>query len=300
MKHNFNYIFLIYIFFTIGCEEPLNWQSVENPKNLVVEGLILNHKGSYIRLSNSTNYNGVLESGNTTPVTGATVIIEDSNGNTHNFYEQSIPGTYVDTDNKNDFNGVIGMSYKVLIETIGGKEYASKSERINEVANFDSLYYLSQKKEKINEYNNIQVERGFQVFSNFQFDSTSKYIRWGWSYIKTASGFPSQFVEDFGYVNVTKRMIFNSERINKFEILYLKKMKNKVHYNLTVKQCNISKEAYEFWEKVKDQEINTGTVFDSQPSQINGNIYNINDPNEIVFGFVSAASVVEREIEFIL
>ncbi len=298
MKHNFNYIFLIYIFFTVGCEEPLNWQPVENSKNLVVDGLILNHKGSYIRLSNSTSYNSVLDAGNVTPLIGATVIIEDSNGNIHNFYEQLIPGTYVDTENTDPFYGVIGLSYKLHIKTTQGKEYTSKTERLNETAYFDSLFYLPQKKEKINAHNNVIVERGIQIYSNFQFGSSSQYIRWGWSYVKTTPGIPPQIVQDFGYTNVTTRAVFNSDAIHKFQILFFKEQENATNYNLTVRQYNINKEAYDFWRKVKGQEINTGTIFDPLPSQINGNIYNINDPDEIIFGFFSAASVVEREIEF--
>ena len=39
-----------------------------------------------------------------------------------------------------------------------------------------------------------------------------------------------------------------------------------------------------------------GSLFDSQPSQLKGNIFNVTNPDEMVIGFVSAGTITEKRI----
>ncbi len=56
------------------------------------------------------------------------------------------------------------------------------------------------------------------------------------------------------------------------------------HY-FTVRQLSISKDAYDYWRKVRELLNNTGSVFDSPPAPIQGNLYNVNNPDEVVLGY---------------
>ena len=67
------------------------------------------------------------------------------------------------------------------------------------------------------------------------------------------------------------------------------------HYFM-VNQLSISKEAYTYWERVREVVNNSGSVFDSPPAAIRGNFSNINDAEEVVLGFVEVAKSRETRL----
>jgi hypothetical protein len=69
-----------------------------------------------------------------------------------------------------------------------------------------------------------------------------------------------------------------------------------VRYSINVKQYGLTKEAYNYWEIIKKSSQQTGSIFDPQPAQVNGNIHCISNPDEPVIGFVSASYVTEKRI----
>jgi hypothetical protein len=69
-----------------------------------------------------------------------------------------------------------------------------------------------------------------------------------------------------------------------------------VKYSVEVTQYPLTKEGFEFWENVKRNSEQLGTIFDPLPSQTSGNIHCVNDPEEPVIGFVSAGSTSVKRI----
>ncbi len=67
---------------------------------------------------------------------------------------------------------------------------------------------------------------------------------------------------------------------------------------MLVKQYALSREAFEYWQILKKNTESTGTIFDPQPSQLQGNIRCLSNPQEPVIGFV-IASTVEQKRTFI-
>ncbi|MES1224199.1 MAG: DUF4249 family protein, partial [Bacteroidota bacterium] len=63
-----------------------------------------------------------------------------------------------------------------------------------------------------------------------------------------------------------------------------------------VKQEAIDKETFSYMQTLKKITEQSGSVFDPQPSTINGNIHCINDSKEIAIGYVYASSVTEKRI----
>ncbi len=57
-----------------------------------------------------------------------------------------------------------------------------------------------------------------------------------------------------------------------------------------VKQHVLTKEAYEFWQNLRKNTEELGSLFDAQPFQVTGNIHSVTNPSEPVIGFVSAGS----------
>ncbi|NJN26028.1 MAG: DUF4249 family protein [Cyclobacteriaceae bacterium] len=62
------------------------------------------------------------------------------------------------------------------------------------------------------------------------------------------------------------------------------------HY-FSVYQYAMTKKAYDFWEKIKLTSAPSGNIFDLPPATVRGNIYNIEDKDELVGGYFEASSV---------
>lgn len=67
-------------------------------------------------------------------------------------------------------------------------------------------------------------------------------------------------------------------------------------YSILVKQSVLSAEAYEYLDRMQKNTEKTGTVFDRQPSELRGNIYNATDTTEAVMGFITASSITEKRL----
>lgn len=62
-----------------------------------------------------------------------------------------------------------------------------------------------------------------------------------------------------------------------------------VRYSMLVIQHAISREAFEFYEVLKKNTEQMGSVFDPQPSLVRGNIRCVTDPDETVIGFIESS-----------
>ncbi|MFT7452750.1 MAG: hypothetical protein ACI9VN_003485, partial [Patescibacteria group bacterium] len=65
---------------------------------------------------------------------------------------------------------------------------------------------------------------------------------------------------------------------------------------LLVKQLTINKEAHTFWNNIQGQIENQENLYNSQPFQIRGNLFNIDDSEETVLGFFMVAAQNEKRI----
>jgi len=60
---------------------------------------------------------------------------------------------------------------------------------------------------------------------------------------------------------------------------------------LHILQFSISEEEYEYWSNVRDLIDIDGSLFDPPPGTLVGNIFNVDDPNDVPVGYFSVASV---------
>lgn len=63
---------------------------------------------------------------------------------------------------------------------------------------------------------------------------------------------------------------------------------------IVVEQLSLSPAAYRYYKLFADQVQNTGTLADSPPAPISGNVKNLNDPAENVVGYFAASSVAVK------
>ena len=70
----------------------------------------------------------------------------------------------------------------------------------------------------------------------------------------------------------------------------------KYKYSLLVRQHSLSKEAFRYWESLRDQQEEDGGLYETQPIASGGNMYNVDDDTEQVLGYFFASQVHEKLI----
>lgn len=86
--------------------------------------------------------------------------------------------------------------------------------------------------------------------------------------------------------------------IYKAPIKFIPKGEDKFNYkySILVKQYAYPEYAYDYWLELKKMTELGGSIFDSQPTELNGNIQCITHPEEKVIGCITAQTVTEKRI----
>ncbi|WP_276346304.1 DUF4249 domain-containing protein [Daejeonella sp. JGW-45] len=89
-----------------------------------------------------------------------------------------------------------------------------------------------------------------------------------------------------------------SDVVSKHRVVFIPDNSEKlaVRYSVLVRQYALPFEAFEYLSMMKRNSEQLGSFFDAQPSELIGNIRNINDPKDIAIGFIGIASVQEKRI----
>ncbi len=270
---------------------------------LVVDGVITDGPGPYkVKLSRSFKYSdseGV-------PEQQAVVLIRDDQANVVTLLETA-PGVYETTDQ--DFRGIIGREYQLYVETSDQQKWESEFVELKKVPEIERVY--AEFGEKIGEK---EVEEGFQIYvDTYDPDNQTRYYRYDfvetWEFVVP---YPSYYIvqnsllrfrtEKVGNcwktiasdeIIVTTSENMQSDMIKRFPVHFVSTVGNRlgIRYSILVRQYSLSREAYVYWEQIKNANQELGTLFDKQPSQIRGNIYNLDDPEIPVIGFFEATSV---------
>lgn len=69
-----------------------------------------------------------------------------------------------------------------------------------------------------------------------------------------------------------------------------------VVYFVELSQIRLTEEAYRFWETVRNNSSNVGGLFSPEPSELRGNIVNVDDPDELVLGYVSVSTCTRKKM----
>jgi hypothetical protein len=295
--------YAIVVLFMVSCrqEYPLP-EAARNLNLLVVEGVLNSGTGrTLIKLTRTINPR---DSAAVKPELRAEVSVESEN-NTSVTLTGNTNGEYI----HNQLNLNVNLKYRLRIKTFNGKEYVSDYVPVLPAPLIDSIHWQT------------SSDGGVQVLaSSHDPQNRTRYYRWEYEETwELNSAYPTFFEYKNGIVvdrlnpqeiyfcwnsaTSTRIVIGSSAKLSQ-DVISAQPIKHilpgseriGVRYSILVRQYALTREAYEFWEIMKKNTEQVGTLFDPQPSQLRSNLRCISDPEEPVIGFVSAGSYTEKRI----
>jgi hypothetical protein len=274
---------------------------------LVVEGNInAGNDTTVIFLSRSST----LTASGRTYEDGATVSVEGKDGSLFNLNNAG-QGTYT----INQLNVSNAQTYRLHIKTSNGKEYVSDYVAVKTTPPIDSVSW-------------IRENEGLRIYVNAHDDAAqTRYYLWGYQetweihsayssvleydlsnrdrpgikWINTLTHEPVESIyKCWVNRNSTSLALGSTAKLTTDRIylplVYLPNASRElsVLYSINVKQYALSKDAYEYLDKMRKNTESTGSIFDPQPSALSGNIHAVTDPAETVIGFVNISSAQQK------
>lgn len=220
-------------------------------------------------------------------------LVDITSGNTWR-YEQTKPGQY-------ELHGFLHQSSdaRYVLEIASGSWlYKSEPQAIPEVIGSDELS-LSFERTRLND-NPEAAQVVIRTEATLPDQVGDYYLRWAVdeAYFWDLTFFPNPFNTPpplcvvFGFPEPERITLVNGDQLNapgaKTTQILAKKLVDQSflsrHY-FNVRQLSISKNAYEYWRRVRELVNNSGSVFDTPPAPIKGNLYSVHDPDELVLGY---------------
>jgi hypothetical protein len=235
-------------------------------------------------------------------VSNLSVWIADDLGNMYICYEEE-PGKY----SAPGLTGVPGRAYHVLVEfPQTGIRYQSKSEILPAVIGTDQVTYDFTQEEFIDQGGtpSIQPFLNFRSKVDVQASTVPYYLKWTVNeiYLLVPTDFPDPFgnVPPPCYVSRTtdpqrvvlydgrdkaalSREFFVATRLADAKSFHSK-------HSFYVYRSSITADAYEYWRKVNVLVSQVGSIFDTPPAEITGNVNRTDDLSETVYGYFQATN----------
>jgi len=304
-KTRFNRASAAILFFlavlAVGCKKPYSPQVINSPKSyLVVEGVINTNDVTTIKVSRTVN----LTSSVTTNPVEASLAIESDNGSTFGLNEIAA-GVYqlagVTLDNTRKFR-------LRITTTDNNKVYVSDYEQAKITPPIDSIGFIVEGT-KLRLYANSHDPNNSTRYYRFDYAETWKFhSSYGSSYMSNGTEIVSRPADKQIYYcfanNASSTILLGSTAKLTQDLLYQLPLtsiestseKIELKYSILVHEYSLTADAYKFWGNLKKNTEQLGSIFDAEPSTINGNIHNTADPGEPVIGYISAGTVQTKRI----
>lgn len=279
---------------------------------LVVDGMISNQPGPYtIQLALSSNVNKP----EFKPLSGYEVIIADDLNN-EEILSETEKGVY--QTSPDGMQGIVGRSYKLIINTPDDNRYESEYELLRKPIEIDKIYQEIEFHTVGSYDHNLS---GFQFYIDTKkAENDTNYILWRMedTYQYNAN-YRAKYVFDNFEMNTftpsdslytcwktrKKKEIITANTEDLIEPVLLKMPLHyvttetrelSIRYSLLVNQYTLGYTAYDFWNRLTELQNNVSWLYAKQPYQIQGNIKNISNYDEPVLGYFMAAGIDQQRI----
>jgi hypothetical protein len=303
-----NYLKIGFLFFCLAvgytsCRKPYEPPvDTINSNFLVVEGFINTGADStIIKLSRTVP---IAEKGTLKPELRAQLVIESESNTTYPLRELN-GGIYGAAPLNLDPN----QKYRLRITTTAGSSYLSDFVESKRSPLIDSISWVA-KNDGVQIYSNTHDDANKSVYYRWEYEESWQFTaRYSSSLIAEEDGVNFRDPETqgiyrcWGNSNASTIVLGSSEKLEK-DVIHLNPVtfirsdseKVMTKYSILVKQYALTKEAFDFWQALKKNTESLGSIFDAQPSQLTGNIKNVDNPAEPVLGYLSAGTVQQKRI----
>jgi hypothetical protein len=286
-----------------GCRDPYMPPAVTAPNAyLVVDGTVLSGPdSSYLTLSRTVSLS---DSDQSVPETSANLLIEDQSGAVHTFHENGnglyvLPPTTFPADRK----------YHLIVRTRDGSQFTSDFTEVKASPPIDSIFWRK------------DGDLTLYVATHDPSEQT-RYYRWSFTedweydsyynalvgydrniqqlYPKTAADMTTQcFRSDHSkdvLIATTANLAHDVVDSQRIHTIAANTERLSTRYSIEVTQYALTRGSFEYWQLLKKNSNQLGTIFDPQPSQVTGNIHNTNHPDEPVIGLFSISGASRMRI----
>lgn len=314
---------LVLLLFVIACVEPFEKSFNIIESILVLEGQVSDEaEESFVRLQFSIPSGG--RNSFFTKVEGAEVKVIE-NGNKEIPFQDIGEGLYYPQE---DWKGVVGNTYKLIVNTNEGDIYESSEQAILPVSSIDSIYQTTVEDAYIE--NSVTVASSFIYVDSKDPEEEENFYLWSWRNFElldacvTCFGgqwFPGPSIEgrcieqDFlvrrgaildyecdGFCwDIFSSVLLNIQSDEFLNGLSIKARKvaeipyyNRIGGLIEVKQQSITKEAFEYLSLLVSQGQETGGLDDVPPAPLTGNIKNVVRDNDVTSGFFLTVGTTKK------
>ena len=297
----------------VSCIYPFTPEAEDGSGTLVIEGDILIGRKTQITISHTvpiSNPNAV-----PVPPAGKVWVENDAGAIIDGIAVDSKPGAYtVDTENADP-----EKNYRLhFLDTDSGKEYISEWERVCVAPEIDSLSYnldygreklfvalsMHSRGESYFKWSYVEDWRYHSVYSAMlKFVVTSDTPRNKSGYIANAEYPKDNIFICYDHAVSKQIMTFSTEkqtddRFVDLEFLPIDQhdMRIQDRYRIVVDLEPLTEDAYLYWENIKANSEYNGNLFAPNPSELVGNIRCVQEPDELVMGYVNVAQIARKEL----
>ena len=301
-----NFVYCMLLVLAAGCKEKFDLPT-DSPDTgyLVIEGVISpGPQTTRIDLSRTNKANS-----STKQFEKKALVQVEGDDNSVQTLPETFDGAYTSVLNIDN-----AKQYRLRIKTSDGNEFLSDYVGVKVTPPIDSISWVRQT-------DGVQLQ-----FNTHDPQNDTRYYRWDYQetwefhspfkavlqyksateieFKDSARGLPDSSMLICWRSAISNSLILgssarlSSDIISKQPFLFIPAGDRRlsVLYSIYVRQYGLTKEAYEFLEKMKKNTEGTGSIFDPQPSQLTGNIHNVSNPEEIVIGFVSICTVEDKRL----
>ncbi len=306
--------FILIILINNSCVEPFDIETITFQSALVIEATITNEfKYQEIKLSKTFR----LEDDGPLAESNANVKIVDDAGSIYDFQETS-PGNYVSNF---EFKAEPNKNYQLFVTRYDGKSYTTQPIQLTNITQIDNIYASRVIDDLGNENLSVFVDSfdptGNSKYYRYVYEETFKIIapKWnGYDLVVTSNTAPYTIErvlrtreERVCYKTINSNAIiqtetngFTEDRVTKFPVRVLSKDNAIIshRYSILVKQYVQSLDAFTFYKTLANLSGSESLFSQNQPGFFNGNVFSIDDPNEMVVGFFELSSVSSQRFYF--
>lgn len=281
-----------------SCITPFESKAEEaKQRYLVVDGFINSSGVTAIALSRTLP----LPAKTASPETKAVLFIEQEAGPRYALRETTA-GTYTSQPL------VLSPTarYRLAIRTSAGQDYASGFQVAQFTPAIDSVTWRAS-------------DRGLQLYVNTHDDnSRARHFRreyqetWEFTSVEFSMLVYTPAMldlrkddiyhcwrsENSTAIRVSNSVSLNQNIISQFPLSLLPPNSQKLRYkySILVRQYALTPEEFAYWDLLRKNTETLGTLFDPLPSQLTGNVLNLNDPQDLALGFVGIHSETSQRI----